>query len=588
MERVITDFVFFSAADVVLFHRGDAESAVWRVHELLLKATFPYDSTRPIERGMRIGFTDFDGVFQCYEIRQVKTTEPDHSQQITAEHIAVAELTDVHLPLYSPGAEVTASVAVKAVLQSSGWACGSVASVVAKATPDLSMTSVWAALCDLRELYGMRIEPVVTVDDHHITGRSLRFVSMAGVWRGVRLSLNKNIQTAGVTYDDTDLITAIYGYGASTSNANETPTYVTLKDASWTQTADHPAKPAGQMYLENPAAKAKYGRNGKNRFGFYSNPDARDAQTLLRLCWEALQQQDEPTVSIDLKLISLARMGYEWQDIRLGDKVVIDIEPIGAQITDTVNTLEIDLLDERETVPGIGAFVPDIVYINKAQAEGKTAKIGGGGRGSGATKNKNIWTEFYRDNEQIHMSANRITEIDHTVTTQGTAININSERILLTASETEWDNLKQSGTRLYSSITQNASGVETLVKKTAIDKLGDGETLYSKISQNAESISLKVSKGDVATQLKVECGNVSITNGNLVVDGYVTASQLSAVSGKIDNFTSGVTEASSIRAKIARLGTGSGGAVYIHGQQVRGYSVTDTSGVVRQVWGYTL
>lgn len=45
-------------------------------------------------------------------------------------------------------------------------------------------------------------------------------------------------------------------------------------------------------------------------------------------------------------------------------------------------------------------------------------------------------------------------------------------------------------------------------------------------NNNATAITLKVSKGDVSTELAVECGNVSITGGNLVVSGYVKASEL--------------------------------------------------------------
>lgn len=41
-------------------------------------------------------------------------------------------------------------------------------------------------------------------------------------------------------------------------------------------------------------------------------------------------------------------------------------------------------------------------------------------------------------------------------------------------------------------------------------------------------IALKVSEGDVATQLAVECGNVTISGGNLVVNGMITADYLSS------------------------------------------------------------
>lgn len=52
------------------------------------------------------------------------------------------------------------------------------------------------------------------------------------------------------------------------------------------------------------------------------------------------------------------------------------------------------------------------------------------------------------------------------------------------------------------------------------------QALYSSIQTNARNITLKVSNGDVATQLAVECGNVTISGGNLVVDGMITASNL--------------------------------------------------------------
>ena len=56
----------------------------------------------------------------------------------------------------------------------------------------------------------------------------------------------------------------------------------------------------------------------------------------------------------------------------------------------------------------------------------------------------------------------------------------------------------------------------------------EASSMRSLISANASAILLKVSKGDVGTQLAVELGNVSISGGNLVVDGYVKTSELDA------------------------------------------------------------
>jgi len=65
--------------------------------------------------------------------------------------------------------------------------------------------------------------------------------------------------------------------------------------------------------------------------------------------------------------------------------------------------------------------------------------------------------------------------------------------------------------------------------------------LSSSITQTAEQIALKVSKGNVATQLAVECGNVHVSGsgggGNLIIDGYLTTSDLESYSGLIGNLT---------------------------------------------------
>ena len=91
-------------------------------------------------------------------------------------------------------------------------------------------------------------------------------------------------------------------------------------------------------------------------------------------------------------------------------------------------------------------------------------------------------------------------------------------------------------------------------------------TLSSQITQTADAIRLKVSKGDVATQLSVECGNVTISGGNLVVSGYITSQglvtamasfsgQISAPSVVADAFYLGRSESSRLVQKEVKMGT---------------------------------
>lgn len=65
--------------------------------------------------------------------------------------------------------------------------------------------------------------------------------------------------------------------------------------------------------------------------------------------------------------------------------------------------------------------------------------------------------------------------------------------------------------QLSSRITQTATEIRSEVEDTA-------NGLQSQITQNTEQISLKVSKGDVSSQISVESGKVTISGNRLVVD----------------------------------------------------------------------
>ena len=84
-------------------------------------------------------------------------------------------------------------------------------------------------------------------------------------------------------------------------------------------------------------------------------------------------------------------------------------------------------------------------------------------------------------------------------------------------------------TNLYSTITQTENGLRSEVARATA---AEG-TISSLIEQTADRISAKVSKGDVATQLTLEVGNVTVDGGNLVVNGMITADDLEIYSGFI-------------------------------------------------------
>ena len=160
-------FIFFDAADNRLFVRDDAESARWFVKGMQFEAEFPYVADKAITRGMRVGFVDDSGVLQPFEIRKVKNYEPDHYQDITAEHIAIAELTDE----FYQGEDVTdktAAYALALILDGTLWEVGtSTASNVSSV--DIDKGNVWQNVRNIEQNWNVWITPRVTFSATGIT-----------------------------------------------------------------------------------------------------------------------------------------------------------------------------------------------------------------------------------------------------------------------------------------------------------------------------------------------------------------------------------------------------------------------------------
>lgn len=165
-------FLFFDPAGHVLFSRDDAEQAERNHQDMTLYALFPYDGEKVIRGGMRVGYYDdpVDG-FQIFEVQNPKDYEPDHYQEINAEHIAISELTD---EIYIAGdlMDKTPAEALGALLQGTLWQVGEcTADNVSSAA--FSYGAVWEDVRTVEQNWNVYITPRITVDASGITGRYL-------------------------------------------------------------------------------------------------------------------------------------------------------------------------------------------------------------------------------------------------------------------------------------------------------------------------------------------------------------------------------------------------------------------------------
>jgi hypothetical protein len=324
---------------------------------------------------------------------------------------------------------------------------------------------------------------------------------------------------------------------------------LTFTDVAWSETADHPAKPSGQAYLENPTAKALYGRNGRNRFGFYQNGDVTDPNVLLDLTWKALKKDSEPLISIEGTLHDLQRLGYADQTIRLHDTAIVEVLPAGVEVQREIIQLTVDLLNPLNTTVTIGAYIPNIIYINKETAEKASGGGGGGGGGGrGQTDAEKEFSEF-----QTQISANQ-----YQILLRAWQQNINSEILKQAGIQ-----LNADGVLIYAE-GPNQIGGKIKVQKERIDLVVEGEGTGAEIK--AASIALAINEG--GSEAAIIADQIYLNGTTIVKNG----SDLSAAGGWFSNLYSG----------------SGGGQFVVEGSDIRAYSTINAEGGINALDGATV
>lgn len=525
----------------VAFIRDDAEQANWTQEEMTVNMTFPYLAEKVIERGMVLLFEDLDG-WQAFEIRTSRVMVNDAYQQITGESLAISELTDCHVAEDQELNNLTAKAALEKALEGTGWNVGNDTST-GTSSGDFQRGSVWQCVNEVKSNWNVYITPRVTVGTNGIAERYLDISKPGGVWRGLRLSIDKNLSDPAVTYDDTELYTALYGYGATEKEGNESKAVeVTFSDVAWTKTADHPAKPKGQKYLEYPEMTALYGRNGQPRFGYYQNVDIKDPNVLIQKTWESLQQCCKPKVSITGTATDLKRLGYNDVPIRLHDLAVVELRPVGVMLQLEVIQNDVDLLNPVNVMPTIGDYIPNIIYISRDTYNQSTGEGGGssGGRGGGSTRANRKKGQF-----ETEISAN-----ERTITLM--AKQVDENRDTLRAAGIKIDPI--TGVLIYNEDVENGIGARFKVQSNQIAaevaerKAGDNE-LFAQIKIQKDKISLvvketsggyEVNSASIVLGLNSQKGSYIKLKADVVDLGdYATVKALNAQKARINDLISG-------------------------------------------------
>lgn len=510
------EFTFIDMAGKTLFVRNDAERANWTVEEMTLDLEFPYLPNKHISTGQRIVFHAPTGELQIYEVKQAKTLEPDNYQQIVAENICISELSDEHIN-ESIIENKNIRNALATVLDGTLWQIGNV-KVNPTSSVDISRGCVWQAVLQIQDNWNVYITPRVTLSGDGTISRYLDVTDTKGTFNGIRLSIDKNFLDPSVTYDDSEVYTALYGYGGTDTSVKDSKE-IDFSSVAWSKTSDHPAKPKGQKYLEDPAATLAYGRNGRARFGFYQNTDILDPEILLQKTWETLQTVSKPKISIEGTVADLHRLGYSDTPLRLHDIAFVEVLPIGYKAQIQIIRYTIDLLDPSNSTLTIGAYIPNIIYIQKKTNQSATGSRGGGG---GNTSDESTFRQFettidaYKDGTgmQIRAVENSLTETNEKVAIQEGKIEVTYEKV-----EQEVIDRRNSDNVLSGRITVTAGKIEQVV--SAVGKNGEvtaASILLAINDDSTSSITLDADRIDI-NGLITALSSRSVAVGTLHVEG---------------------------------------------------------------------
>lgn len=252
-------------------------------------------------------------------------------------------------------------------------------------------------------------------------------------------------------------------------------------------------------------------------------------------------QRAQPAVQITIEGYELSALtGDSWDEFSRGRMVRVAFGAMGETINERVESVTYpDLLGEPERVTVELANRLDKFSETIANLQAETARAGGAARSAarGAASAEEL--------KSIELIVR-----DHTDALDATGISELWESGIILDPQTgvRIYSLEQGFQSNYSSIKVNNDAITALVRQTGVNDLGQGETLYSLIDANAQEISTKVAAGDIASSINQTAQAVRIQASKIDLDGYVTASDLSATNANITNLTSGATTATLLKA----------------------------------------
>lgn len=490
---VVTLYIFDPQRKVRRILRDGIVELIHKEQDYELTAEIPVSTQ--VAPGEYLGMMCVDGRYRLFAVSKTIITDDEGTVTCTATDVAVQELQNT-VVVDKTRMDATARECATLLLDGTAWSLGSVTDNADQQNVSAYYTSLWEALSAMETLYKVRVIPYYTMDAQGIRDRRVDVVEDTPVYRGRLFEPERDASSILVTCTG-EPVTVLYAVGDEIEG--QTDVRVTLADAAWSKAAGDPAdKPAGQTWLADEDAVAKYGRRERA----FVVSGVTDPAELIQKTWEELKQVKEPSVNVTATVADLEMAaGMSHKMVRLGDECIVRTRHAG-DVRSRIIKINRDYVNPHHTKLELGDEVQTIssTVSSLSRSAIKTTRT--------LTKYQN---EFLHDQNLIQLNAE--------------AIQLNAKDILAQA-----ETIRLHGGRL--------------------DEQGNWIQSASITIDGLESkIELKVDKAGIVSAINMSPEEITIQSKKVNLVGYVTASQLEAQSAKIDNLTNGITIANAIQTK---------------------------------------
>lgn len=293
--------------------------------------------------------------YMCFKI--LTETQEDNQVSYTAVESAYDELGSYSFIKDMRPQNRTAKEMLQQILSATRFSVGYVADTGTQST-NFYYTTVLASLQSVVNLFNLEVTFDVVFDpiDNQVKRRLVNLYAQMGSRTGRRYEYGDKLLSVTCEQSSDTLVTALVGRGSSVQVSEGTDgspdgysRKITFADVVWKKSAGDPLdKPAGQEYLEDPAATAIYGfSDGAPRIGLVEFDAITDPALLLKATYDKLQEMKRPKVSFKASVTDVGNLS-------LGDTVAIIRHDLKIEYSTRVYKVTHDLLNRQNNTVELG------------------------------------------------------------------------------------------------------------------------------------------------------------------------------------------------------------------------------------------